>query len=801
MAWRGRTAPARGPRRSARRRGIVDRVARCRPASRSGSARGGRRLRAAVPAEQSVERAAQRGRADRVEPALARRAAAPANRRAGASKRVVGQIGDRRIVRRGEGGAGAQRAGRLAPGQQREAMRGAPPSSRRGFDRRLRSGCGSGPADSRIAPSRRPVRARDAAVAGSKRTSLPASRSGRRTGASTSARVDRRGGEDARARRRARDLGDRQPFAAGERRGGIEPEAAPADRLPMLAGWNRGGATGGRERRARRALERRSLRRGRAGAGEQLAPSAPASPRAASARWPGRSRQRRRRSSRSGSLPPSPRSVSSTAASAADRAEAARRAPRSACGRGAAAAAARRWRGHARSAARPRRARRAAAAGRAPRRARRRAADRARAGARVGHAPERAVSSRPTGRPRGFRAGRARAGRRSPLPPTGGWRRPGACRAARPARWVDRGLAGALGDQPGQARGAVVARAAREAAIDDDADAVERQAGLGDRGREDQLARARRGRGDRGALRGGIELPCRRWSTTSGGRVPSASAVRSISATPGRKASSEPSMLASARRIAAAICGSIRCAGVAAEWTQGQRMARPSLSITGGSPSSAREALAVERRRHRDEPQVGPQRRRRVERQREPEIAVEAALVHFVEQHAPRRRPARDRPGAATGRCRGSWRSGGSPCRPCCRAGWHSRSSRPAVSPSSRAMRSAAARAARRRGTSSRICPSHHGSASSAGATRVVLPAPGGATSTARGPSRKRGEQVGQDGVDRERGRRHSARKLAKLALRRRETRPFTGFADRHRKQMARGCRNCIQRLWQIRRK
>ena len=61
--------------------------------------------------------------------------------------------------------------------------------------------------------------------------------------------------------------------------------------------------------------------------------------------------------------------------------------------------------------------------------------------------------------------------------------------------------------------------------------------------------------------------------------------------------------------------------------------ARPSLSITGASPISVGEARAVERRRHGEQPQIGPQRRLRVERQREAEIAVEAALVHLVEQH------------------------------------------------------------------------------------------------------------------------------------------------------------------------
>ena len=46
-------------------------------------------------------------------------------------------------------------------------------------------------------------------------------------------------------------------------------------------------------------------------------------------------------------------------------------------------------------------------------------------------------------------------------------------------------------------------------------------------------------------------------------------------------------------------------------------------------------------------------------------------------------------------------------------------------------MRSAAARAAMRRGSSTRILPFAHGSSASTSGTRVVLPAPGGATRTA----------------------------------------------------------------------
>ena len=61
----------------------------------------------------------------------------------------------------------------------------------------------------------------------------------------------------------------------------------------------------------------------------------------------------------------------------------------------------------------------------------------------------------------------------------------------------------------------------------------------------------------------------------------------------------------------------------------------------------------------------------------------------------------------------------------------------PTCSPSVDAMRAAAARAASRRGSSSSIFLSFaHGSSSSTSGTRVVLPAPGGATSTAELPPR-----------------------------------------------------------------
>ena len=84
------------------------------------------------------------------------------------------------------------------------------------------------------------------------------------------------------------------------------------------------------------------------------------------------------------------------------------------------------------------------------------------------------------------------------------------------------------------------------------------------------------------------------------------------------------------------------------------------------------------------------------------------------------------------------------------------RTRRPTVSPtcslSVEAMRLAAARAASRRGSSTRIFLSFaHGSSSSTSGTRVVLPAPGGATSTAALLARKRGGETRQRVVDGER--------------------------------------------------
>ena len=87
-------------------------------------------------------------------------------------------------------------------------------------------------------------------------------------------------------------------------------------------------------------------------------------------------------------------------------------------------------------------------------------------------------------------------------------------------------------------------------------------------------------------------------------------------------------------------------------WTSVDRVGcGPRFRSPARRPSESEKRAAVERRRHGEQPQIGPQRRLRVERQREAEIAVEAALVDLVEQHGRDARRARDRPGCASGKC------------------------------------------------------------------------------------------------------------------------------------------------------
>ena len=257
--------------------------------------------------------------------------------------------------------------------------------------------------------------------------------------------------------------------------------------------------------------------------------------------------------------------------------------------------------------------------------------------ARIGHAPQRAVEEQ--GAEIGFQdfggieARKAR--RRRFLPEPVDQARPLPPGAARPLGGG--GAAGAFGDQAGDPGRTVVAGTAGEAGIDDDAHAVQGEAGLRDRGRQHDLAPARRRSGDGRALG-------RRFQA----------AVKAVQVDPGRQPleplggaldlghsgkESEQAALGFAQGAAdggrhLVLDPLLRRAAEVAKLDR----ETPALALDDGRgrlPCAHQpgEALAVQGRRHGDEAKVGPERRLGVERQSESEVAVEAPLMDLVEQN------------------------------------------------------------------------------------------------------------------------------------------------------------------------
>ena len=214
-------------------------------------------------------------------------------------------------------------------------------------------------------------------------------------------------------------------------------------------------------------------------------------------------------------------------------------------------------------------------------------------------------------------------------------------------------------------------------------------------------------------------------------------AARRISGAPGRKHSTWPPGRASTARTAAASDVRRRVADL--------DRVRPARDLDDrAAAEEARHRAGVERRRHHDEPQVGA---------RPPRLAREAP--------APGRRAGCAR-GTRRARSCGSPRAAGRTAGARVRMPSVATSSRvsvekrrskrtwkptssPSVQPCSSAIRRAIERAATRRGCSRNTGPS----GVSAGGTRVVLPEPGGATSTAARARRQRVARRGHVRVDR----------------------------------------------------
>ena len=414
----------------------------CRPASRNGSARAGRRP-CARPSR-AAHRAPPTRRRRRSSPSRRLPASSGGSHSSSAASRASsdrsGRSPDRSGGRRRRASA-APRPASLHGSRARPCRR--TPSSRAAS---IAAGIGAAVLAARRAGSRRAGgRATRADGAGRRIEARPGRRSRSRSANSDLDRrlVDRRGGEDARARRGAADLGDREPGFARERRGRIEPEAAPADAEPVAAGRVAAldDAVGEGQRDAGADLVRS---RGEAGAGCARTARDEAQP---SLRQPPR-----RLGAPALLAAPAPQPQLQVRVAAAEPAlgeqhrDLGRRSRPSRAPRASISIWARRGGSGSAAMARPCGGRAAAFVDRAERSAAaRRASSIAAAGggssqrsvARVGHAPDRAIEQqRATGPPPGFPAGRSAAGLRSPPPPTAGRPRPGPCRPARPARCV-----------------------------------------------------------------------------------------------------------------------------------------------------------------------------------------------------------------------------------------------------------------------------------------------------------------------------------------------------------------------------
>ena len=327
---------------------------------------------------------------------------------------------------------------------------------------------------------------------------------------------------------------------------------------------------------------------------------------------------------------------------------------------------------------------------------------------------------------------------------------PGCVRPARPARWSAEARRHAHGLQPRDAGCRLVFRQPRQAAIDDDAHAVDGDRGLGDRGGQHHLAPPCRRRPDRGVLRLAVEIAVERHDVDVGAdaaRQPLGGALDlALAGQEGKHAA------ALARQRLADRLGHRVLDGDRARPLLVAQLDRKAAALAFAAPARRRAAPAT--RAPSSVADMTSSRRSgrsaalHVERQRQAEIAVERALVEFVEQDRRRCRAVPDRRGSCAARMpsvttRMRVRAD---CRLSMRMAIADRAAD--LFAEQRAMRRAAARAASRRGSSSRICRSpSQAASSSASGTSVVLPAPGGATSTALRPVASACSKLGQDFV------------------------------------------------------
>ena len=208
-------------------------------------------------------------------------------------------------------------------------------------------------------------------------------------------------------------------------------------------------------------------------------------------------------------------------------------------------------------------------------------------------------------------------------------------RPARPRRWSAEARETRTVSSRVSADIRLVARHAREAAIDDDAHAFDGERGFRDRGREHDLAPPlRRGR-DRAVLRLRVERAIERDDIDR--RIVDALLEQRLGAADFAGAGQEHEHRARLRAQRAhdriRHLPVDRRARIAAEIMRRRRERRGPAFDHRRIAQQLRHPRAVERRRHHEQPQILAQALLRVAREREAEIGVERAFVEFVEQH------------------------------------------------------------------------------------------------------------------------------------------------------------------------
>ena len=74
---------------------------------------------------------------------------------------------------------------------------------------------------------------------------------------------------------------------------------------------------------------------------------------------------------------------------------------------------------------------------------------------------------------------------------------------------------------------------------------------------------------------------------------------------------------------------------------------RPVALITGASPRCRGKPRRIQRGRHDEDAQILPQAPLHIKRERQPQVAIQRALVELVEDDQPRVRPVQDRSAGA----------------------------------------------------------------------------------------------------------------------------------------------------------